>query len=95
LEKSSTVQGLATRLIEKLTVDGPDFEKIYEAEGDLSAVYPTEYSGIDTSSSIDVSTGSTSTPDQEPSVPAAPAKEESTVTDAVDSDDSNDPGPSD
>ena len=95
LEKSSTVQGLATRLIEKLTVDGPDFEKIYEAEGDLSTVYPTEYSGIDTSSSIDVSTGSTSTPDQEPSVPAAPAKEESTVTDAVDSDDSNDPGPSD
>ncbi len=95
IEKSSTVEGLAARLIDKLTVDGPDFEKIYDAEGDLSAVYPTEYSGIDTSATVDVSS--------ERSAVAAPAKEEAVPSDSAantpepvsDPDDSNDPGPSD
>ncbi len=35
LEKRSTVEGLAKRLIEVYKVDGPEFEAIYEAEGDL------------------------------------------------------------
>ncbi len=43
LEKRNVMEGLASRLMSKLTVDGPDFEKIYEAEGDLKAVYPDEY----------------------------------------------------
>ena len=97
IEKSSTVDGLANRLIDKLTVDGPDFEKIYEAEGDLSAVYPTEYSGIDTSATIDVgSTGDVQSvsesvvPDHAPAAPVS-----SDIPAAVDPDDSNDPGPSD
>ncbi|MCQ2482037.1 MAG: ATP-dependent zinc metalloprotease FtsH [Clostridia bacterium] len=34
--KSSTVEGLATRLMDVLKVDGPEFEKIYENNGDLS-----------------------------------------------------------
>ncbi len=38
-EKKNVVEGLATRLMDKLTVDGPDFEKIYEADGDLEKVY--------------------------------------------------------
>lgn len=35
LEKRSTVEGLAQRLIEAFKVDGPEFEAIYDAEGDL------------------------------------------------------------
>ena len=35
LEKRSTVEGLAKRLIEAYKVDGPEFEAIYDAEGDL------------------------------------------------------------
>ena len=34
-EKRSTVEGLAKRLVENYKVDGPEFEAIYEAEGDL------------------------------------------------------------
>ncbi|MBR1797330.1 MAG: ATP-dependent zinc metalloprotease FtsH [Clostridiales bacterium] len=34
-EKRSTVEGLAKRLIEAYKVDGPEFEAIFEAEGDL------------------------------------------------------------
>ena len=34
-EKRNTVEGLAKRLIESYKVDGPEFESIYEAEGDL------------------------------------------------------------
>ena len=93
IEKSTTVKGLASRLIEKLTVDGPDFEKIYVAEGNLSAVYPSEYSGIDTSGSVD---GPESEAAEVPSaapVTAAPAIDASASAD--DPDDSNDPGPSD
>ena len=37
-EKRSTVEGLAKRLIEKNTVNGPEFEKIYEANGDLTEI---------------------------------------------------------
>ena len=37
-EKRSTVEGLAKRLIEKNTVNGPEFEKIYAAEGDLTEI---------------------------------------------------------
>ena len=43
IEKQAVVEGLAQRLMKKLTVDGPDFEKIYVNNGDLSAVYPQEY----------------------------------------------------
>ena len=39
LEKKAIVEGLATRLIEKLTVDGPDFEKIYMANGNLDLAF--------------------------------------------------------
>ncbi len=34
-EKRSTVEGLASRLIENYKVDGPEFEAIYNAEGNL------------------------------------------------------------
>ncbi|MBR3247524.1 MAG: ATP-dependent zinc metalloprotease FtsH [Clostridiales bacterium] len=95
IEKSNTVQGLATRLIDKLTVDGPDFEKIYEAEGDLSSLYPTEYSGIDTSASVDTGSDNAETTVPEPvtAVPVTPATDSSSAS--ADPDDSNDPGPSD
>ena len=43
IEKQAIVEGLAQRLMSKLTVDGPDFEKIYVNNGDLSKVYPKEY----------------------------------------------------
>lgn len=43
IEKRGIMEGLASRLMSKLTVDGPDFEKIYEADGDLKTVYPDEY----------------------------------------------------
>jgi cell division protease FtsH len=96
IEKSSTVEGLAKRLIDKLTVDGPDFEKIYDAEGDLSAVYPSEYSGIDTSvNSIgaDTSVSESTEPSSVDAVPVAPVTD--TAVSTGDPDDSNDPGPSD
>ncbi len=34
-EKRATVEGLSKRLIEKYKVDGPEFEAIFDAEGDL------------------------------------------------------------
>ena len=40
-EKRAIVEGLASRLIEKLTVDGPDFEKIYLANGNLELAFAT------------------------------------------------------
>ncbi len=97
IEKRNIVEGLAKRLITKLTVDGPDFEKIYLADGDLSSVYPQDYSGIDTESSI-IDTDSTKPEAEEvkPEPVAAPVvetKPEPEIT--VDPDDSNDPGPSD
>ena len=42
IEKQAVVEGLANRLKKKLTVDGPDFEKIYVNNGDLSKVFPDE-----------------------------------------------------
>ena len=93
IEKSSTVKGLATRLIDKLTVDGPDFEKIYVAEGDLSSVYPSEYSGIDTSADDTVSEETVSDVPTAETVTAAPVTD--TTVSVADPDDSNDPGPSD
>ncbi len=38
-KKKAVVEGLASRLIEKLTVDGPDFEKIYMANGNLDLAF--------------------------------------------------------
>lgn len=99
IEKKAVVEGLARRLMEKLTVDGPDFEKIYLADGDLSAVYPQDYSGIDTSP--DVATAYEA-PEAKPEAsasyePAVAAPEESKPASepAGYYDDSNDPGPSD
>ena len=94
IEKSNIVQGLATRLIDKLTVDGPDFEKIYEANGDLSAVYPQDYSGINTSSSFDVEkVEETST--VAPAPAPGPSESVSTSDAPADNDDSIEPGPTD
>jgi len=96
IEKQSIVVGLATRLIDKLTVDGPDFEKIYEADGELSVVYPAEYSGIDISG--DVKTEADADAEADVDEDKAEAPEETTAApeeSAIDPDDSNDPGPSD
>ena len=99
IEKKSVVEGLARRLMEKLTVDGPDFEKIYLADGDLSAVYPQDYSGIDTAP--DVATAYEA-PEAKPEAPAsyepevaAPEESKPASEPAGYYDDSNDPGPSD
>ncbi len=99
IEKKSVVEGLAKRLMEKLTVDGPDFEKIYLADGDLSAVYPQDYSGIDTAP--DVATAYEA-PEAKPEAPAsyepevaAPEESKPASEPAGYYDDSNDPGPSD
>ena len=94
IEKQSIVVGLATRLIEKLTVDGPDFEKIYEANGELSVVYPAEYSGINIAGDNigeSIKAEDKTETNVEPSVDAKPVDS----VDPVDPDDSNDPGPSD
>ncbi|MBR2554891.1 MAG: ATP-dependent zinc metalloprotease FtsH [Aeriscardovia sp.] len=100
IEKKNVVEGLAKRLTEKLTVDGPDFEKIYLADGDLSVVYPAEYSGIDTSAAVSVSEASATAAPAPAPAPApgpvpAPGPEAEAPATAVDPDDSNDPGPSD
>ena len=100
IEKKNVIEGLARRLTEKLTVDGPDFEKIYLADGDLSVVYPAEYSGIDTSAAVSVSEASATAAPAPAPAPApgpvpAPGPEAEAPATAVDPDDSNDPGPSD
>ena len=97
IEKRNVVEGLAKRLIDKLTVDGPDFEKIYLADGDLSAVYPQDYSGIDTESSIidtDITKPEAEEVKPEPVVSPVVETKPAPATN-VDPDDSNDPGPSD
>ncbi|MBO4638098.1 MAG: ATP-dependent zinc metalloprotease FtsH [Clostridiales bacterium] len=38
MEKRNIVEGLAERLIEKLKVDAPEFEEIYDSDGDLTAI---------------------------------------------------------
>ena len=99
LEKKAVVEGLSKRLIEKLTVDGPDFEKIYEADGNLSAVYPQEYSGINTEPDV---TTAYEAPETKPEPVAAyepvetePAESKPASKPAEDSDDTIDPGPTD
>ena len=94
IEKKNIVEGLATRLIDKLTVDGPDFEKIYEANGDLSAVYPQDYSGIDTTSSVDVEKTEETTY-VAPAPAPAPGPSESVSEAPADNDDPIEPGPTD
>ena len=94
IEKKNIVEGLATRLIDKLTVDGPDFEKIYEANGDLSAVYPQDYSGIDTTSSVDVEKTEETTY-VAPAPAPAPGPSESVSETPADNDDPIEPGPTD
>jgi cell division protease FtsH len=95
-DKSNVIQGLATRLIEKLTVDGPDFEKIYEADGDLSVVFPQDYSGIDTTGTVaeaikEEPAAETTAASDSKDVESQPVKPSYTDSE----DDSNDPGPSD
>ncbi|MBQ1295676.1 MAG: ATP-dependent zinc metalloprotease FtsH, partial [Clostridiales bacterium] len=94
IEKKNIVEGLATRLIDKLTVDGPDFEKIYEANSDLSAVYPQDYSGIDTTSSVDVEKTEETTY-VAPAPAPAPGPSESVSEAPADNDDPIEPGPTD
>ena len=94
IEKKNIVEGLATRLIDKLTVDGPDFEKIYEANGDLSAVYPQDYSGIDTTSCVDVEKTEDTTY-VAPAPAPAPGPSDSVSGNQADNDDSIEPGPTD
>ena len=92
IEKSNVVQGLATRLIDKLTVDGPDFEKIYVANGDLAAVYPQDYSGIDTTPApVEMPVVAEAEP--EPSYTDTSIKDKPTVD--HNSDNEIDPGPTD
>ena len=38
MEKQNVMNGLAERLLDKLKVDGPEFEEIYLADGDLTAI---------------------------------------------------------
>ena len=104
IEKQAIVEGLAQRLITKLTVDGPDFEKIYVNNGDLAKVYPKEYATaveptLTDESSLAVETSVEAAPAaQEPQ--AEPAKAEETPSwpaeaANLDHDSQNDPGPTD
>ena len=99
MEKKAVVEGLAKRLMEKLTVDGPDFEKIYVADGDLSVVYPQDYSGIDTAPDVAIAYEAPEAkpepaPSYEPAV-TEPVQSKPASEPVSDYDDSNDPGPSD
>ena len=104
IEKQAIVEGLAQRLITKLTVEGPDFEKIYVNNGDLAKVYPKEYATaveptLTDESSLAVESSVEATPAaQEPQ--AEPAKAEETPSwpaeaANLDHDSQNDPGPTD
>ena len=99
MEKKAVVEGLAKRLMEKLTVDGPDFEKIYVADGDLSVVYPQDYSGIDTAPDVAIAYEAPEAkpepaPSYEPAV-TEPVQSKPASEPVSDYDDSNEPGPSD
>ena len=99
MEKKAVVEGLAKRLIEKLTVDGPDFEKIYVADGDLSVVYPQDYSGIDTAPDVAIAYEAPEAkpepaPSYEPSA-TEPVQSKPASEPVSEYDDSTDPGPSD
>ena len=104
IEKQAIVEGLAQRLIKKLTVDGPDFEKIYINDGDLSKVYPDEYAA-EVASSI-TEEPAASAENVPVSAPEAPAPETSGVDDTAPtwpaeaasrdySQNDHDPGPTD
>ena len=99
LEKKAIVEGLSKRLMEKLTVDGPDFEKIYVADGDLSAVYPQDYSGIDTAPDVAIAYEAPETkPENSTSfepIETEPVESKPASKPAAESDDSIDPGPTD
>ena len=56
LEKKAVVEGLASRLIEKLTVDGPDFEKIYMANGNLDLAFAVAAPVADAAAEVPAST---------------------------------------
>ena len=99
IEKQAIVEGLAQRLIKKLTVDGPDFEKIYVNNGDLSAVFPDEVRA-EIAKTIDTEPAATEA--AAPAAPVAetkPAEEEKPSWPAeaanLDHDSQNDPGPTD
>ena len=99
LEKKAIVEGLSKRLMEKLTVDGPDFEKIYVADGDLSAVYPQDYSGIDTAPDVAIAYEAPETkPENSTSfepIETEPVESKPASKPAAESEDSIDPGPTD
>ena len=76
IEKQAVVEGLAQRLMTKLTVDGPDFEKIYVNNGDLSAVYPKEYEAAVAEASVSDETATAVEAEAEPK--SEPVKEEET-----------------
>ena len=104
IEKQAIVEGLAQRLMTKLTVDGPDFEKIYVNNGDLAKVYPKEYA-----SAVESSLTQETAPAVDAAVEAAPAAQEPQAEPAkaeetpswpaeaanLDHDSQNDPGPTD
>lgn len=94
IEKRDIVEGLVRRLYDKLTVDGPDFEKLYLANGDLSSVFPQDYSGIDITPVSEIAKTDTEVAPEAPSDPLQNIhiKPASTV---AENDDYNDPGPSD
>ena len=105
IEKQAIVEGLSQRLIKKLTVDGPDFEKIYVNNGDLSKVYPEEFVDVatkpiedepaaaqeETSPSVQETVSEPETPKAEdtPSWPAEAANLDHDLSQ------NNDPGPTD
>ena len=99
LEKKAIVEGLSKRLMEKLTVDGPDFEKIYVADGDLSAVYPQDYSGIGTAPDVAIAYEAPETkPENSTSfepIETEPVESKPASKPVAESDDSIDPGPTD
>jgi cell division protease FtsH len=100
IEKQAIVEGLAQRLIKKLTVDGPDFEKIYVNNGDLAAVFPDE-ARAEIAKSIDAEPAA-ATEEAAPAAPAAETKPEEETAPSwpaeaanLDHDSQNDPGPTD
>ena len=100
IEKQAIVEGLAQRLIKKLTVDGPDFEKIYVNNGDLAAVFPDE-ARAEIAKSIDAEPAET-TEEAAPAAPVTESKPEEETAPSwpaeaanLDHDSQNDPGPTD
>ena len=102
IEKQAVVEGLAQRLIKKLTVDGPDFEKIYINDGDLSKVYPDEYTAEVAASSIlesEAPAAEEAPAEAEPAAPSQSSEEAPTwPAEAANRDynsNDHDPGPTD